>query len=197
MAAQLMLVNGSHTTLAFLTLCLRQPRENSKRQKNSEVSEYTKPGNHELINWDLESCGVELHKEIWIWAVARLLILLSEFDQDALMEAHKVDTLEELCEDLLAYTRETLNRFSSTVDTTGRVLGGGVANRYQGRLACVEEGVQQVYAKGMNKISLMLLEKAGLRPADIPKVLSRLCLDARRFTGLKPIAKKMVMAESV
>lgn len=56
-----MLVNGSHTTLAFLTLCLRQPNDAKKQ------SDYTKPGNHELINWGISSCGEDLHKEIWAW----------------------------------------------------------------------------------------------------------------------------------
>ncbi|CAM9893837.1 unnamed protein product, partial [Choristocarpus tenellus] len=48
--------------------------------------------------------------------------------------AHGVETEEEVFECLLAYARQTLNRFSSIVDSTSRVLGGGVGNRWVTRL---------------------------------------------------------------
>jgi len=91
-----LLVNGTHTTLAFMTLCMRQPGSSNE------------PGDWPLIDWDVKTCGEQYHKEIWAWAVARLLILLWEHEQDVLMHAHNVDTDEELCDVLLNYSTTTL-----------------------------------------------------------------------------------------
>lgn len=39
-----------------------------------------------------------------------------------------------MCETLIAYARSSLKRFDTVEDTTGRVLAGGVANRWNTRL---------------------------------------------------------------
>jgi hypothetical protein len=39
---------------------------------------------------------------------------------------------------LVNYAEETLSRFDTTSDSVGRVLGGGVRNRYNGRLLPVK-----------------------------------------------------------
>ncbi len=172
-----LLVNGSHTTLAFLTLCLRQPMAEE---------EFTAPGDHELINW--ANCGEQLHKEIWAWAVARLLILLTAFPTTVLMEAHNVTTEDALCDVLLGYARETLTRFASTSDTTARVLQGGVANRWQTRLKTVDKFLQP--KTKLRKVKAKLVEKAGLSLPYIKQVVTRLCDESERFTGLKSEPKK-------
>lgn len=33
----------------------------------------TDPGDHPLISWDVESCGEELHQEIWAWVSLSIL----------------------------------------------------------------------------------------------------------------------------
>lgn len=180
-----LLVNGSHTTLAFLTLCLRQPlaataagdAEGQKKQRHA----YTPPGDHELINW--ANCGEELHKEIWAWAVARLLILLTAFPTTVLMEAHDVTTEDALCDVLLAYSRETLTRFASTKDTTARVLQGGVANRWETRLKTVDRFLQP--KTKLRKMKAKLVDRAGLTFPYIKQVVARLCDESQRFTGLE------------
>ncbi len=40
----------------------------------------------------------------------------------------------QVCETLVAYARSSLKRFDTVEDTTGRVLAGGVANRWNTRL---------------------------------------------------------------
>lgn len=46
----------------------------------------------------------------------------------------------QVCETLIAYARSSLKRFDTVEDTTGRVLAGGVANRWNTRLkVCVEQ----------------------------------------------------------
>lgn len=40
----------------------------------------------------------------------------------------------QVCETLIAYARSSLKRFDTVEDTTGRVLAGGVANRWNTRL---------------------------------------------------------------
>lgn len=178
-----LLVNGSHTTLAFLTLCLRQP------SPKATAETYTEPGDHELINWD--NCGEEQHREIWAWAVARLLILLFEFDTDVLLEAHGVATEDELCDALLDYAKEVLGRFSSTTDMTSRVLQGGVANRWETRLRPVAKFLRPRSEETLRPIKMKLLEKAGLTLPYIKEVTQRLVLEAERFTGLKPLSSQV------
>lgn len=52
--------------------------------------------------------------------------------------AHEVDTEEEEVLDILwEYSEQTLLRFNTIDDSCGRVLGGGVTNRFKGRLAPV------------------------------------------------------------
>jgi len=177
-----LLVNGSHTTLAFLTLCLRQPPAPKKSAAGHEGPEtYTPPADHELINWS--NCGEQLHQEIWAWAVARLLILLTAFPATVLMEAHDVTTEDALCEVLLAYAEETLQRFASTTDSTARVLQGGVANRWETRLKTVDRFLQP--KTKLRKLKAKLVEKAGLSFPYIKQVVARLCEDSHRFTGLE------------
>lgn len=185
-----LLVNGSHTTLAFLTLCLRQPVRAAGAGGRGGLTDavgekvlhaYTPPGDHQLINW--ANCGEKLHKEIWAWAVARLLILLTAFPTTVLMEAHDVTTEDALCDVLLDYSRETLTRFESTKDTTARVLQGGVANRWETRLKTVDRFLQP--KTKLRKMKAKLVDRAGLTFPYIKQVVSRLCDESQRFTGLE------------
>lgn len=49
-------------------------------------------------------------------------------------KAHGVETEEQVFDKLLAYGNKAMERFSSVVDTTSRVLGGGLGNRLATRL---------------------------------------------------------------
>ncbi len=174
-----LLVNGSHTTLAFITLNLRQPAESG----NAAAEAFTAPGEHVLLDWD--SCDEFVRQEIWAWAVARLLILLQEFDTAVLLEAHGVTTEEALVDAMLGYAKETLGRFSSTTDLTSRVLQGGVADRWETRLRPVASFLRGRKEEGLCPIKTRLLEKAGLTLPYVKAVTARLVSEAERFTGLK------------
>lgn len=50
-----LMVNGTHTTLAFMTLCLRHAAAESE------------PGDFPLIDWDPKNCGEDYYHEIWAW----------------------------------------------------------------------------------------------------------------------------------
>ena len=84
---------------------------------------------------------------------------------------------------LLSYARTTLQRFVGAADTTGRILGGGVANRYKGRMEPVSVAVKREDAfDGLG--AKLLLEQAGLHPIDIVDAVNELTSDALQFTGL-------------
>ncbi|CAM9924879.1 unnamed protein product [Phaeothamnion confervicola] len=108
------MVNGMHTTLAFMTLC--------KEEQGNDA------GSHVLMTFGGANAGERAM--IWHWAVARLLLVLWEHDLDTIKHAHGIERNEEVCKILLDYAKDTLNRFDTIHDTTDRVLGGGVANRW-------------------------------------------------------------------
>lgn len=53
-----LMVNGTHTTLAFMTLLLKTPAANVG---NGPIGEYP------LVDWDAKNCGDKYYKEIWAW----------------------------------------------------------------------------------------------------------------------------------
>ncbi|CAM9329247.1 unnamed protein product, partial [Pylaiella littoralis] len=113
------IVNGMHTVLGFMTL----------REKA--------PGAKELQDFDLlayNTASPEIQAELWAWVVVRCMDLLDRYGVDVIMKAHSVDTEEAVFDILLNYGRQTLDRFSSVVDSTSRVLGGGLGNRLITRL---------------------------------------------------------------
>ncbi|CAM9791136.1 unnamed protein product, partial [Discosporangium mesarthrocarpum] len=123
---KILMVNGMHTTLAFMTLCKREPAGLAGDSWKSHIL---------LTPATVSEEEVEL---IWLWAVARLMYIAWEHEPSVIKAAHGVEGDEELCSILLAYARTTLSRFNGVEDKAGRVLGGGVANRYQGRLKMIQ-----------------------------------------------------------
>lgn len=124
-----LMVNGTHTTLAFMTLVLRSGPEGPK---GGPIGDFP------LIDWDPQNAGPKYYQEIWAWvsschstlahpdgqaaepaltvvggwvvlqAVARLLIILWEHELPVLKHAHGVSEEAELCDVLLHYAKETL-----------------------------------------------------------------------------------------
>ena len=89
---KLLMVNGMHTTLAFLTLCRKvpdgviPPLEKDKLQPPHAA--------YELIT--LKTAGKQDVDLIKCWAVARVLLLLFEHNHETIMGAHKVKTNQEV-----------------------------------------------------------------------------------------------------
>eukprot|EP00613_Pedinella_sp_CCMP2098_P075258 CAMPEP_0171932310 /NCGR_PEP_ID=MMETSP0993-20121228/30267_1 /TAXON_ID=483369 /ORGANISM="non described non described, Strain CCMP2098" /LENGTH=826 /DNA_ID=CAMNT_0012572565 /DNA_START=46 /DNA_END=2526 /DNA_ORIENTATION=- len=144
---KLLLVNGSHTTLAFLTLVASAAGTlpPSSTSPSTSVTTVSKPfvvlkddkltgacAELELVT--LRTATPEQTTMIEAWAVARLLVLLFEWDLQVIKAAHGVESDEQVAAVLVGFAKETLNRFSTTSDTTGRILGGGVCARFRGRL---------------------------------------------------------------
>eukprot|EP01053_Blabericola_migrator_P000783 Blabericola_migrator_1__782@NODE_1196_length_5141_cov_394_266062_g811_i0_p1_GENE_NODE_1196_length_5141_cov_394_266062_g811_i0NODE_1196_length_5141_cov_394_266062_g811_i0_p1_ORF_typecomplete_len486_score81_51Mannitol_dh_C/PF08125_13/0_0052Mannitol_dh_C/PF08125_13/1_1e02_NODE_1196_length_5141_cov_394_266062_g811_i035004957 len=140
-----LLVNGGHTTLAFLTML--RLHENDPH--------FIAPGRDVLLNWT--TCTDEERAILWCFSLARILLLFWQYDTDVLKNAHGVDQDEDLINDLLAYAQQTLTRFNAVADTTDRILAGGVEDRYHGRLENLESFINLQF-DGLNSISRGLLE---------------------------------------
>ncbi|KAH8065597.1 hypothetical protein JL721_8150 [Aureococcus anophagefferens] len=125
---KLNLVNGMHTTLAFATI----------RDAHAVV-----PGDLHLAK--PSSAGI-ITREIWHWALARCAILVREHGLDTIKEVHGLDDDDAAFDALTAYARQALERFQLTDDTVARVLGGGVAKRWNGRLAVAESNFRRAVA---------------------------------------------------
>lgn len=95
-----------------------------------------KPGDLSLLK--PETADDDEATEIWRWALARCAVLLHDHGVASIMDVHDLDTEVQAFDVLTDYAREALDRFDSADDTVARVLGGGVAKRWQGRLAVTE-----------------------------------------------------------
>mmetsp|Transcript_30027 Transcript_30027/g.49070 ORF Transcript_30027/g.49070 Transcript_30027/m.49070 type:complete len:474 (+) Transcript_30027:61-1482(+) len=162
---KLFLVNGMHTTLAFMTLCMRE--------------EGNTPGTHVLLNYAEET--KEVRARVWAWATGRLLMLAWEHDLEIMADAHGVEGERALCGVLLDYARVTLRRFSGVSDTTTRVLSGGVANRWETRLKPVHDFLQGT--QKLDRFGRLLLREAGVELPSLRHQVAELVAEGRRFTG--------------
>jgi beta-phosphoglucomutase-like phosphatase (HAD superfamily) len=171
-------VNGTHTTIAFLTLV------------NAEPNRFGPPsGSHELLSYDIDrgmnrNADQSVDRQIWVWAVARQLLLLYEFDDDVVRQTLSDnrdgcnDT--ELVENLLTDARTAVERLSKGGDQTSRVLGGGVENRWRTRLANVNNFLEAHIS--LSDVSKKLLEAAGVGELEMRTAVKQLVGDSRRFT---------------
>ena len=174
------LVNSMHTVLAFSTL-VDYDRNNTSLFQWEEALPHLP-----LLNY--ETADSEVKDMIWAWAVAQILVLMKEQGVDVMSEAHSADSEDELVEQLLAVARQTLERFSSIEDTTTRVLGGGVSNRYNTRLVPVQQGIHLVHAL-LSDLPMECAQRKVLAAAevDIDAVMSacdQLVEDAQKFAEL-------------
>eukprot|EP01134_Creolimax_fragrantissima_P006205 CFRG6205T1 len=179
-------VNGLHTTLGFMTLCAEEPDRIGLPE-----------GDYRLLTWDTASEAQQ--KAIWAFCVARICILLREFPMKdmyrALVESGDIEmegfvedeaeiddeAIEQVLNALIEYNTIALERTTTIEDTTGRVLGGGVVNRYNGRL----KNVQRFVRKELTEISEtehLLLQMADITENQMRKRVAQLTRDAERFS---------------
>ena len=125
---KLSLVNGMHTVLAFMTL-------------NALFSPAHAEGKEHVL---LKYSGMrrDAQRTCEAWRAARVARLLEDFGTENIMRWHGLTSREEVWELLLAHADHTLEeRFSRVDDLVSRVLGGGVRERWGGRLEPVQSWV--------------------------------------------------------
>ncbi|CAN0010232.1 unnamed protein product [Ascophyllum nodosum] len=159
-------VNGMHTVLGFMTLREKAPGAKELRE-------------HELLSY--ETSTPEIQAELWAWVVVRCLALLTEYGIDMLKRAHAVETEEEVFEELLSYGKQALTRFSSIVDTTSRVLGGGLSNRLTTRLKPMVAFLEKNPMTGTGLPGERFLEYAGVEEAFAKEAVTSLAKSAVPF----------------
>jgi hypothetical protein len=74
-------------------------------------------------------------------------------------------------------------------DKAGRVLGGGVSNRYEGRLKVVSTFFESRNDQTLGRIKKSVLSVAGVKESDVKKEVDRLVKESARFVGIN-IQKK-------
>jgi len=131
---KLLLVNGAHTTLAFLTLI--QELEKSK----TSLKDMPLPGDFKLLDYDRADESTK--RILWAWSLARCHQLANRLPPEVLMGAHGVGTFEEALAELINYAWSSMQRFSHVSDSTGRVLSGGLVDRFHGRLKNVLDEIE-------------------------------------------------------
>jgi len=170
-------VNGTHTTIAFLTLLA------------AELPDHVGPpsGSHELLAFDVADMRTGRRdgaaRMTWVWVVARQLMLLYEFDETVvrhtlLLGAEAQDD-GALVATLLAGAQTAVERLSRGGDQTARVLGGGVENRWRTRLANVHEFLEAHGTRG--HLSRRLLFEAGVTEVELRTTVEKLVRDSKRF----------------
>lgn len=209
---KLLMVNGMHTTIAFLTLSSLVPMGTHVPLENDKLQP-------PFCDLPLVTLRTSTHSEqremIRAWTVARILLLLFEWDLEVIKSAHGCVEDEEVVDIMIKYAFDTVDRFSTADDTTGRVLGGGVAARYNGRLVPVKTFLDDTTAKakdrrseaivrfdspqrpsagahscspqprrGKRTVASMVLKKTDMDLTTIMKMVDRLTTAAQRFTGL-------------
>jgi hypothetical protein len=121
---KLTLVNGMHTTLAFLTLL-------KYRKKNKNVD-------HVLIK--VADMSTDEAAIVEAFRTAHIGKLIDEFGIDRIMQWEHVHDPRAAWDALLDFSDNFLvARLAGVDDRVSRVLGGGVANRWMTRLRPVEQ----------------------------------------------------------
>jgi hypothetical protein len=179
---KILTVNGTHTTLAFLTLV------------NAEPHRFGPPkGSYELLAFDIENAinggaAQSVGRKTWVWAVARQLVLLYEFEEDVIRHTlsgqTQVSDESEMINLLLSGARTSVKRLSMGGDQTSRVLGGGVENRWRSRLANVHDFLQAQQSLG--RLPRSLLEAAGVEERELRDTVKQLVEESERFTISPP-----------
>ena len=127
---KLSLVNGMHTVLAFMTLDALFSASHAEGKE------------HVLLKYS--DMRRDAQRTCEAWRAARVARLLNDFGTDNIMRWHGLASREEVWELLLAHADHTLEeRFSQVDDLVSRVLGGGVRERWGGRLEPVQSWVSE------------------------------------------------------
>ena len=127
---KLSLVNGMHTVLAFMTLDALFSASHAEGKE------------HVLLKYS--DMRRDAQRTCEAWRAARVARLLDDFGTDNIMRWHGLSSREEVWELLLAHADHVLEeRFSQVDDLVSRVLGGGVRERWGGRLEPVHSWVSE------------------------------------------------------
>lgn len=152
------LVNGMHTVVAFLTLDYSY--DGAPFVKTSE-------GTREYVLIKYSKMRRAEQRKVEAWRTARIARLIEQFGIEAIMRWEGVDSQEEVWNSLLAFADEVLvDRFSALDDLVSRVLGGGVANRYETRL---KPTVKWLEARSPDSLSAFFLHAAKWDRANAKK----------------------------
>merc|ERR1712032_941556 len=118
----------------------------------------------------------------WVFAVARQMMLLFEFDEEVMrhtLQCGAAEPCDPLIEKLLEGARVAVSRLSKGGDETSRVLGGGVENRWRTRLMPVQEFLW-TQAK-LDPTMKQLMKAAGVTEDEMRAVVVKLIGDSARF----------------
>lgn len=195
------LVNGMHTTLAFLTACERsdellkalqeasKPRTNNANRDGTSGAQKASDGpssdpllaalRHVPLLKETQM-GKNERRMMWAWLAARCLHVLWEHDKEVIKRTHDIQSDEEVVQMLLDYGKKTLSRFSTVDDTAGRVLGGGVVNRFHTRLLTIYTFLEQ-HIFGSVPLASNLLKHAEINAFEMIDAVRRLVDQARIF----------------
>jgi len=192
---KILTVNGTHTTLAFLTLAAREPPPHRGLPK----------GDYELVRCIAEAedddflDAEEAYRQTWCFVVARQLLLLFESDvevAEAALAECAANALPEvkraaLVDALLFNAKAAIERLGQGGDLTSRVLGAGVVKRYEGRLVPVAKFLEcAALARSFlaTPLARLLLRKARLTETTLRLTVLGLTADAARFAERTPDA---------
>mmetsp|Transcript_2406 Transcript_2406/g.3564 ORF Transcript_2406/g.3564 Transcript_2406/m.3564 type:complete len:408 (-) Transcript_2406:114-1337(-) len=162
------LVNGMHTTLAFMSLDSRFPTGSTQ-------------DSCPLLTW--ECANSEQQDTIWAWIAARCLTLINKHGIDLLRQTYETSDDETVFNELLDFATTAQERFSSVEDTTGRVLSGGVTNRWQTRLYPVSNFLSEEMDLPLPLVN-HFMEVAGITKQEIEDSVALLLGNTRRFCEL-------------
>jgi predicted RNA methylase len=162
------IVNGMHTTLAFISL-LDKCKGDTAEDVDLLAPEKATSSQKEMIR---------------DFMVARLLLILYEHDTSVIKRAHNLTTDKEVAQALLDYGEATLKRYNTIEDKTSRVLGGGVANRWSTRLCNVKRFLDG--NKNLKETSALLIRISGVKESRMRKNVDKLVKESERFVGQKP-----------
>jgi hypothetical protein len=197
---KILTVNGTHTTLAFLTLATNEPPPHTGLPQGDyellrAVPRDKKPD--DLSNEEAEEEELkieETYRMVWAWAVARQLLLLFESSAEVARAALNCGrpTAEEsdiaLADTLLEGARVAIHRLGKGGDMTKRILGGGVVNRFETRLKPIATFVdptggsaaQSKWIRG--SLPKLIVRRAKLTETSMRLLVLGLVTDAERFT---------------
>lgn len=176
-------VNHMHTTLALMTLCRHRSATNATAEEMLDYDGACVP--LPLLNPDDVS---DLQKlELRAWATAQILLLMQQFDLEVMMEAvDDCDSAEDLYRSLVVMAASRLKRFATVADTCDRVLGAGVACRFEGRLLPAYTAVKRMRQLdaplwSSKSPESRVLHYAGLSIHDVFWSLERLVSEGREL----------------
>mmetsp|Transcript_32192 Transcript_32192/g.96723 ORF Transcript_32192/g.96723 Transcript_32192/m.96723 type:complete len:424 (-) Transcript_32192:166-1437(-) len=144
-ARKLALVNGTHTTLAFLSLRARHALEPG----TIPLMKPSQSDPDELRAWSLARAAALIHDHGLATVKAASGLAADAADEDAFATLTK-------------YAAEAQQRFEGPDDTVARVLSWGVAARWHGRLESVVEGLDR--ARDHDPAVAKFLDRAAAPP---------------------------------